>query len=220
MPGRGSVPAFGSSGGGGGGGSDATLTTTDVTTNDVTSTKHGFAPKTPGNANKFLNGAATAAWASTDLGGCLVGSSADQTLTGDNAFHQITWDTEVYDDAAYHSVVSNTSRLTIPTGGGGAGTRYLIACHIDVTSATNNIDLYICKNTDGAGSGRLVGVRVPIAGLGGYDMEVTYIDPVDADYFDVVYTKPSVNATMNHGLGIAIDTHQAGASWFRIEKLR
>lgn len=46
-----------------GGGSDATLTTSDITTNDVTSTKHGFAPKAPADATKFLNGAATPAYA-------------------------------------------------------------------------------------------------------------------------------------------------------------
>lgn len=42
---------------------DAGLTTTDVTTNDVTSAKHGFAPKSPADATKFLNGAATPAYA-------------------------------------------------------------------------------------------------------------------------------------------------------------
>jgi len=35
----------------------------DNTTNDVTSTKHGYAPKSPGNAATFLNGAATPAFA-------------------------------------------------------------------------------------------------------------------------------------------------------------
>lgn len=38
---------------------DANLSTSDVTTNNVTSTKHGFAPKSPADATKFLNGAAT-----------------------------------------------------------------------------------------------------------------------------------------------------------------
>ena len=42
---------------------DADMTTSDVTTNDVTSTKHGFAPKSPADATKFLNGAATPAYA-------------------------------------------------------------------------------------------------------------------------------------------------------------
>lgn len=36
---------------------------TDITTADVTSTKHGLAPKSPADATKFLNGAATPAYA-------------------------------------------------------------------------------------------------------------------------------------------------------------
>lgn len=43
--------------------SDASITTTDITTNNVSSTKHGFAPKSPADATKFLNGAATPAYA-------------------------------------------------------------------------------------------------------------------------------------------------------------
>lgn len=48
---------------GGGTLAEAALATTDITTNNVTSTKHGFAPKSPGNAAQFLNGAATPAYA-------------------------------------------------------------------------------------------------------------------------------------------------------------
>ena len=42
---------------------EAALALTDLTTNDVVSTKHGFAPKSPADAAKFLNGAATPAFA-------------------------------------------------------------------------------------------------------------------------------------------------------------
>lgn len=42
---------------------ESQLVLIDVTTNNVTSTKHGFAPKSPGDATKFLNGAATPAFA-------------------------------------------------------------------------------------------------------------------------------------------------------------
>jgi hypothetical protein len=38
---------------------ESSLNTSDVTTNNVTSTKHGYAPKSPADATKFLNGAAT-----------------------------------------------------------------------------------------------------------------------------------------------------------------
>jgi hypothetical protein len=36
--------------------SDATLTTTDITTNDVSTSKHGFAPKAPSDATQVLLG--------------------------------------------------------------------------------------------------------------------------------------------------------------------
>ncbi len=42
---------------------DATISTTDVTTNNVTSSKHGWAPKSGADATTFLNGAATPAYA-------------------------------------------------------------------------------------------------------------------------------------------------------------
>ncbi len=42
---------------------DATLPVSDITTNNVTSSKHGFAPKSPADATQFLNGAATPAYA-------------------------------------------------------------------------------------------------------------------------------------------------------------
>ena len=38
---------------------DASLPTSDVTTNDVSTTKHGFAPKAPNNTTTFLRGDAT-----------------------------------------------------------------------------------------------------------------------------------------------------------------
>lgn len=41
---------------------DAQIASTDITTNNVTSTKHGFAPKSPADATQFLNGAATPAF--------------------------------------------------------------------------------------------------------------------------------------------------------------
>lgn len=41
---------------------ESTLTLSDVTTDNVTSTAHGFAPKSPADATKYLDGAATPAW--------------------------------------------------------------------------------------------------------------------------------------------------------------
>src|SRR5919108_409616 len=42
---------------------EANISLSDNTTDDVSSTKHGFAPKSPADATKFLNGAATPAYA-------------------------------------------------------------------------------------------------------------------------------------------------------------
>jgi hypothetical protein len=42
---------------------DSDLSLTNITTNDVTSTKHGFAPVAPADVTKFMNGAATPAYA-------------------------------------------------------------------------------------------------------------------------------------------------------------
>jgi hypothetical protein len=47
----------------GGSVADSSVTFTDITTNNVTSTKHGFAPKSPSDATQFLNGAATPGYA-------------------------------------------------------------------------------------------------------------------------------------------------------------
>jgi hypothetical protein len=47
---------------------EADITLADNTTNNVTSTAHGFAPKSPGSATQFLNGSATAAWSTPDQG--------------------------------------------------------------------------------------------------------------------------------------------------------
>lgn len=46
---------------------DATLATSDITTNDVSTSKHGFAPKAPNDATKFLNG--TGAYSTPASGG-------------------------------------------------------------------------------------------------------------------------------------------------------
>src|SRR5581483_1636059 len=54
---------IGGTGSGSGTVTEASLSLSDVTTDNVTSTAHGFAPKSPADATKFLNGAATPAYA-------------------------------------------------------------------------------------------------------------------------------------------------------------
>lgn len=50
---------------------EANLTFTDITTNNVSTSKHGFAPKAPNDATKFLNGANPPAYAVPAAGGLL-----------------------------------------------------------------------------------------------------------------------------------------------------
>jgi len=57
--------------------SDATLTTTDITTNNVSTTKHGFAPKAPNNTTQFLRGDGT--WATPAAGGLTFFTEAQST---------------------------------------------------------------------------------------------------------------------------------------------
>lgn len=53
---------------------ESSITFTDITTGDVTSAKHGFAPKSPGDNTKFLRGGANPDW--------VVPPAATATITG------------------------------------------------------------------------------------------------------------------------------------------
>ncbi len=59
-------------------GTDANLTLSDITTNNVSITAHGFAPKAPSDATKFLNGANPPAWAVPAGGSATPGGSNTQ----------------------------------------------------------------------------------------------------------------------------------------------
>jgi len=58
---------------------DANLTTSDITTNNVSTTKHGFAPKLPGNTTTFLRGDGT--YATPAGGGLTEFTEAENTAT-------------------------------------------------------------------------------------------------------------------------------------------
>jgi hypothetical protein len=62
------------------------------------------------------------AWLATDSPACRVYNSANESISNTTDV-AVTFNSERYDNAAVHSTSSNTSRLTIPTGGGG---KYLV----------------------------------------------------------------------------------------------
>jgi hypothetical protein len=65
---------------------------------------------------------------STASGARVYNSTAINLNNG--TFTYLTFDTERYDDAAYHSTSVNTGRLTVPATG-----RFLIGAHVQVTAA-------------------------------------------------------------------------------------
>ena len=116
-----SVPIFagGVSGGGGGGSgsaSDATLTTSDITTNDVSTTKHGFAPKAPNDATKYLNG--LGAWAVPAGGGTDIPSLIAATQAYSSDLTIVRQGTDTSDKRVQLSQIK-TLFLPVPIGLGG-----------------------------------------------------------------------------------------------------
>lgn len=93
---------------------EADITLADNTTNDVGTTKHGFAPKGDGDTSKFLNANGAYSVPGTVLG-CRVKKSGSQSINN-STLTAITFDQEVRDDGGWHDNSTNNTRLTVPTG--------------------------------------------------------------------------------------------------------
>jgi hypothetical protein len=63
--------------------------------------------------------------------GALVKKLANQTTANYAGFPVVTWDGEEYDTDAYHSTVTNTSRLTVSVAG-----YYVVGAEVSVSSLT------------------------------------------------------------------------------------
>jgi hypothetical protein len=87
---------------------------------------------------------ATPAAGGTTFAGCSLKKSASQSIP-DNVSTAMTWDQEVFDTDGFHSTVTNTDRITIPTGKGGY---YLVTCvlYFNDTDADTWRDIRIFKN--------------------------------------------------------------------------
>ena len=68
-------------------------------------------------------------------GGYGVSVTVDSVNLGDASEVAIQFDTEEWDDASFHSNVTNNQRITIPTGGDG---RYLFNGWVSIESNSNN----------------------------------------------------------------------------------
>jgi hypothetical protein len=94
---------------------ESDLSTTDITTNNVSSSKHGFTPKSPADATQFLNGAATPAFAAvkdSDL------STSDIT-TNNVSTSKHGFAPKLPNDATQY--LDGTGAYSTPAGGGGGG---------------------------------------------------------------------------------------------------
>ena len=69
---------------------DQSLITSDITTNDASTSKHGFAPKAPSDATKFLNGANPPAWAVPASGGITTQTDVSASRTSGTVYQNTT----------------------------------------------------------------------------------------------------------------------------------
>ena len=91
----------------------------------------------------------------TTFVGCSLKKSTSQSVA-DNTVTAMTWDQEVFDTDGFHSVVTNTDRITIPTGKGGY---YLVTCvlYFNDTDADTWRDVRIYKNGSNTMATRIPG---------------------------------------------------------------
>lgn len=100
---------------------DATLPFSDITTNDVSTSKHGFAPKLPGDSTKFLNGAGAYA-VPPGIAGNPAGSDKQVQFNDSGAFGASA--DFIYDDAGQEMEFQQSTEgdFTLNGGAGGTGT--------------------------------------------------------------------------------------------------
>lgn len=102
-----------------GGGSDATITFTDITTNNSSTSKHGFLPKLDGNAAHYLDG--TGAWS---------------TPGGIGA-------TPALEFVSSQTLLAAATDITFGSLNGDSDNRYVLFCNVKGGGvSTNNIRLY------------------------------------------------------------------------------
>lgn len=124
-------------------------------------------------------------WATASSGtpaavGCLVYSSVNQACTS-AAYKNLLFDTEIYDTDGFHSTVTNTNRITIPTGKAG---KYLFTFLVNFDgNATGRREYYLYKN--GVSASIMDG---SVTAVGAQDTGFTFTamdDAVVGDYYNV-----------------------------------
>ena len=150
-----------------------------------------------------------AAGAAPAFSGALVRKVADQTTANFTVGAALTWDSEVYDTAAYHSTSVNTSRITIPAGGDGY---YRLSAEVALSALSTNewVRAYITKNGSATWDGAPLQQGFIDAATSMYvNLSSAVIPAVATDYFEL-------NLVVEADTSITI---VAALSWFSIQRL-
>ena len=115
--------------------------------------------------------------------GCVLYNSGNQTIAN-TTYAAITWDTEVLDTDGYHSTVTNTQRITIPSGKDG---KYFVYGKVDNDNniAGNQRQLGLNKN------GSNIQYASALAGYYGTCQLSIILDLVAGDYIDLDFYQDS-----------------------------
>jgi hypothetical protein len=128
-------------------------------------------------------------WAAPAAGGfvgCSLYASANISLAND-ASPNLTWDSEIFDTDTFHSTVTNTSRITIPSGKGG---KYLLIANIGFAG---NASGYRLGGFQKNGSINLYANQVAnlASTIGPFLNFSTIVEAVETDYFEVQVNQTS-----------------------------
>ena len=148
------------------------------------------------------------AWAaSASFVGCRLLNSANQTISN-NTSTALTFNTESFDTDGFHSTVTNTSRITIPSGKNG---KYLLigATSWDGASATGRRALEIYKNGASIAGSRQE-ITPTATAFPGFCLSVI-LDAVATDYFEVFVVQSSGGNLATYGPDSAFSAQFLGA---------
>lgn len=188
---------------------ESDLGLTDITTGNVSTSKHGFAPKLPNDATKYLDGTGAFSVPAGGGGGSFVGAalynSSNFSLTGGGAANTLSWDTTLFDTSSFYAG-GNPTRLTIPSTG-----KYLVHAQLYLAGGGAGYLQVVVKVN---GSVNVINHVVPCAsGL------ETSISPsriysfTASDYVEmIVYTSAGnpITAYAYSGAGTLFEIHKVG----------
>lgn len=121
------------------------------------------------------------AWIATDSPSCRAYNSANISITTSAVAQAVTLNSERFDNAAMHSTVTNTSRMTIPTDGGG---KYLMGSGAQFASSaagTYRYSYFQINATTIVGGG----ISTPSAGYNPLVTLATVYSMAAADYAEM-----------------------------------